>query len=136
MGNGAPTTIAAIAREAGVSVPTVSKVLNGRPGVSAATRAHIRDLLTEHGYEPRVSRRPAATGLVEFVIRDLESLYGTALLQGAEREAARSAMCAMVTRRPVARPDGVPRDAPDRAAGVDVLMSDPRGERGASRAPA
>ena len=34
-------TIADIAIAGGVSVPTVSKVLNGRRGVSAATRRHI-----------------------------------------------------------------------------------------------
>ena len=35
----APVTIAYIAESAGVSVPTVSKVLNGRSGVSHDTRA-------------------------------------------------------------------------------------------------
>ena len=33
-------TIATIARESGLSVATVSKVLNGRPDVSASTHAH------------------------------------------------------------------------------------------------
>ena len=36
-------TIAQIAAEAGVSVPTVSKVLNGRPDVAASTRAHVEE---------------------------------------------------------------------------------------------
>ena len=38
-GAGRPTTIAEIARLAGVSPPTVSKVLNGRTTVAAETRA-------------------------------------------------------------------------------------------------
>ena len=123
---GRRVTIAHIAERAGVSVPTVSKVLNGRPGVSAATRAHIRDLLTEHGYEPRVSRRPAATGLVEFVIRDLESLYGTALLQGAEREAARSGASVVLTvthGRPVGDRDWIEHLAARRSDGVVLVVS-------------
>ena len=37
----ARVTIAAIAREAGVSVPTVSKVVNGRTEVAPETRARI-----------------------------------------------------------------------------------------------
>ena len=40
-----PVTIAYIAESAGVSVPTVSKVLNGRSGVSADTRAKIEKLI-------------------------------------------------------------------------------------------
>ncbi|MEU5249618.1 LacI family DNA-binding transcriptional regulator, partial [Streptomyces asoensis] len=36
-----PVTIAYIAESAGVSVPTVSKVINGKSGVSADTRARV-----------------------------------------------------------------------------------------------
>lgn len=38
---GRRTTLAAIAAEAGVSLPTVSKVLNGRPGVAPGTRLRV-----------------------------------------------------------------------------------------------
>ena len=38
-----------IAAEAGVSVSAVSKVLNGRTDVAAATRARIAGLLRRHG---------------------------------------------------------------------------------------
>ena len=40
------TTLAAIAAEAGVSLPTVSKVVNGRPDVSPATRARLNSFST------------------------------------------------------------------------------------------
>lgn len=49
-----PVTIAYIAESAGVSVPTVSKVLNGKSGVSAEKRALIEELINRHGY-----RKPA-----------------------------------------------------------------------------
>ncbi|MDI5910971.1 LacI family DNA-binding transcriptional regulator, partial [Streptomyces sp. 12257] len=41
-------TLAEIAREAGVSAPTVSKVLNGRADVAPATRARVEGLLRAH----------------------------------------------------------------------------------------
>ncbi len=119
-------TIAQIARTAGVSVPTVSKVLNGRTGVSPATRQYIRQLLEEHGYEPRVARRPTGSGLVEFVIRDLDSLYATALLRGAEREAARSGASVVVTvthGRPVGDRDWIEHLAARRSDGVVLVVS-------------
>ena len=44
--NGRPVTIAEIAAVACVSVPTVSKVLNGRKGVSPLTRSEVERLLS------------------------------------------------------------------------------------------
>ncbi len=41
--------LAQVAAEAGVSVPTVSKVLNARPDVSAATRERVAGVLRRHG---------------------------------------------------------------------------------------
>src|SRR5690349_2164642 len=61
-------TLAAVAREAGVSVPTVSKVVNGRTDVAPETRARIETLLRQHDY---VARGPGgvqpATRTVELV---------------------------------------------------------------------
>ncbi|HWS31913.1 MAG TPA: LacI family DNA-binding transcriptional regulator, partial [Actinoplanes sp.] len=50
-------TLAAIAKEAGVSVPTVSKVVNGRTDVAPETRKRVASLLVGHGY---VARGPGA----------------------------------------------------------------------------
>lgn len=54
---GSRVTITEIARQAGVSVPTVSRVVNGRSDVSPQTRARVEDLLRRHGYR----RRPASS---------------------------------------------------------------------------
>jgi hypothetical protein len=51
------TTLAVIAAEAGVSLPTVSKVVNGRPDVAAGTRARVERLLDEHHYARTVAGR-------------------------------------------------------------------------------
>lgn len=46
------STLTRIAAEAGVSVSTVSKVLNGRTDVAPATRERVGLLLRRHGYQP------------------------------------------------------------------------------------
>ncbi|MFT2690089.1 LacI family DNA-binding transcriptional regulator [Clavibacter zhangzhiyongii] len=51
--HGAGTTLGLIAREANVSIGTVSKVLNGRKGISPATRARVEELMERHGYSRR-----------------------------------------------------------------------------------
>ena len=46
------STLTSIAADAGVSLSTVSKVLNGRTDVAPATRERIAQQLRVHGYEP------------------------------------------------------------------------------------
>jgi DNA-binding LacI/PurR family transcriptional regulator len=46
-------TLAAIAREAGVSVPTVSMVHNQRADVAEATRRRVSEVLERRGYVRR-----------------------------------------------------------------------------------
>jgi DNA-binding LacI/PurR family transcriptional regulator len=43
-------TLQQIAQRAGVSTPTISKVLNGRPDVAPATRERILRVLHEQQY--------------------------------------------------------------------------------------
>lgn len=58
-------TLSDVARAAGVSVPTVSKVVKGRADVSPEMRARIQALLVEHGYVPRgESKAPTTIELV------------------------------------------------------------------------
>jgi hypothetical protein len=46
-------TIAEIALEAGVSLPTVSRVLNERPDVAPETRQRVLDVLAARGYHKK-----------------------------------------------------------------------------------
>jgi DNA-binding LacI/PurR family transcriptional regulator len=78
-------TIAFIAERAGVSVPTVSKVINGRSGVGAETRARIEALINEHGYQRPESASRA--DIMELVMGELESLWGLEIIRGVERAA-------------------------------------------------
>ncbi|RZS62148.1 LacI family DNA-binding transcriptional regulator [Xylanimonas ulmi] len=90
-------TIAEVAQAAGVSVPTVSKVLNGRPGVSAATRRQVEQALDEQGYQHRRPYPGSGTGLVDFVINALDTQWATTLLRGAQAEVARLGLDLVVT---------------------------------------
>ena len=83
-----PPTIAAIALEAGVSVPTVSKVLNGRPDVSAATRAKVESVIDRRGYRRRRPRRGSGLRLIDLVIHELDSAWAIELITGVEHVAA------------------------------------------------
>lgn len=62
-------TITDVARAAGVSTAVVSYALNGRPGVSAATRERVLRVAEEFGWRPDVAARsvrggPRTVGLV------------------------------------------------------------------------
>ena len=90
-----PVTIAYIAESAGVSIPTVSKVLNGRSGVSAETRARIEDLVNRYGY-----RKPGGANrnnTVELVFRELESMWAVEIIRGVERVARRHRLGVLVS---------------------------------------
>lgn len=52
--------IKTIAKLAGVSVSTVSKVINNYPDVSEATRRHVLDIMEEHGFQPSSSSKLVA----------------------------------------------------------------------------
>jgi len=55
-------TIKDVARVAGVSAQTVSRVLNDRPDVSDETRQRIRDIIRELGYAPNIIARSLIQG--------------------------------------------------------------------------
>lgn len=77
-------TISAIAAEAGVSAPTVSRVLNGREDVAPATRERIEKLLRTHGYRRRGQRAKERVGLIDLVFNDLDSPWAVEIIRGVE----------------------------------------------------
>ena len=79
-------TLADIASEAGVSLATVSKVLNGRADVSAVTRARVEKLLHGYGYLRRSSSASGGSAqMVELVFHELESEWAIEIIRGVER---------------------------------------------------
>ena len=101
-----PVTIAYIAESAGVSVPTVSKVLNGRSGVSDDTRARIEELITRYGYR----KPPNRSNVVELVFRELENMWAVEIIRGVERVARKNRVGVMVSEFGLHDSDGSPMD--------------------------
>ncbi len=78
-------TIRDVAAAAGVSVATVSKVINQRYGVSADTFARVQAVINELGYEASLvaqSLRNHRTNVIGILVADLEP-FSTELLKGA-----------------------------------------------------
>src|SRR4051794_30357576 len=95
--HGAPVTIGTIAREAGVSVATVSKVVNGRVDVSAATRERVEAVIRRHGYRPRRASSAAGSGLLELVFHELDSPWALEIIASVERVAGQHRMAVVLT---------------------------------------
>src|SRR5213080_2799670 len=79
-------TIRDIASEAGVSIATVSRVLNGRPDVSAETREAVLTVVRERGFSTNRSARALSggrTGLVGMSTPFVHAPYFSEILSGA-----------------------------------------------------
>src|SRR5579885_1579571 len=82
----ARVTIREVADEAGVSIATVSRVLNGRGDVAPETRRIVSRIIQERGYVANRSARGLSagrTGLVGIVVPLVFPLFFSAILSGA-----------------------------------------------------
>lgn len=75
-----------IAEAAGVSLSTISKVLNGRNDVSKKTREKVEVLLDESGYVRRRKSRAHAP-LIELVFFQLDTAWSMEIIRGVESAA-------------------------------------------------
>ncbi|WP_053719499.1 LacI family DNA-binding transcriptional regulator [Saccharothrix sp. NRRL B-16348] len=145
-GNG--TTIAQIAVLAGVSVATVSKVVNGRADVAPDTRAAVETIIREHGYRQKKANRAT---LVELVLHELKGAYAMEIIKGVERVAVEHGLAlvvsesegrhtlgrnwieAVIARRPtgVVAPVNVPTQSQQEqlhSRGIPIVLVDPMDE--------
>ncbi|WP_159387280.1 LacI family DNA-binding transcriptional regulator, partial [Streptomyces sp. NRRL F-4711] len=65
--------LAQVAKKVGVSEATVSRVLNGKPGVSEATRQSVLSALDVLGYERPTQLRGERARLVGLVLPELQN---------------------------------------------------------------
>ena len=83
-------TIKQVAEKAGVSIQTVSRVLNDRPDVSEETRRRIRNIIDQMGYQPFAIARGLAsnrTYTLGLVTVDFSDRWFSQVVTGAEKEA-------------------------------------------------
>src|ERR1700678_3537539 len=88
-------SLTSIATTAGVSVSTVSKVLNGRSDVAPETRERVARLLRSQGYQ--VAPR-SGIGVVDLLIGTLDSPWADELIRGAVTAAAETEISVIVSR--------------------------------------
>lgn len=119
-------TLARVATDASVSMSTVSKVLNGRTGVSNSTRIRVEELLATHGYNRRGAEHPHGS-LIELVFADIDSVWSLELIRGVERVARSNGMSVILTEsgdRHSPAPDWIDGVMQRRPVGVILVFSD------------
>jgi LacI family transcriptional regulator len=85
-------TIRDVARQAQVSVATVSRALNGFENVSEHARSRIAEAVTALGYVPHAGARSlslARTNAIGVVLPDLHGEFFSEIVRGMDREASR-----------------------------------------------
>lgn len=117
-----------VARLAGVSHQTVSRVLNNHPNVREQTRLRVQAAIKELDYRPNRAARALVTGKTQLigVVAQNSTLYGPASLLSAFEEAAGKAGFAVSVRRVTvldrdAIAAAVERHRDQRVAGIVVI---------------
>ncbi|WML45679.1 catabolite control protein A [Neobacillus sp. PS3-40] len=80
-------TIYDVAREANVSMATVSRVVNGNPNVKPVTRKKVSEVIDRLGYRPNAVARGLAskkTTTVGVIIPDISNIFFAELARGIE----------------------------------------------------
>lgn len=97
--------LSTVAELAGVSVPTVSKVINGREDVAEDTRRKVQAAIDELGYVSPMSRKGPLEGplMVDLLVTGVSSQYSHELLTGMLEHAAAADVEVVVSNLPEER---------------------------------
>jgi LacI family transcriptional regulator len=115
---GSPPTITDVAEKAGVSIKTVSRVMNQEPGVHAKTREHVLKVVAELKYRPKLSARSLAGArsfLIGLLYYDPSASYVGGVQQGATLRCRESGYHLVV--------ESLHNDAPDLEQQVERVIS-------------
>ncbi|MYS35641.1 LacI family transcriptional regulator [Streptomyces sp. KhCrAH-43] len=118
-------TLNRIASVAGVSVSTVSKVLNDRSDVSAETKERVESVMDDLGYERRPARRRGS--VVDLVLNELDSLWSVEIIRGVDEvlaEAGASMVLSAVHGRSADTREWLDQLAARRSSGAILVVSD------------
>lgn len=88
---GSNVTIADVAEIAGVSKMSVSRAINGQPGLSEKTRQRILAVIEEIGYVPTIGpkARPVGSKLVALLVAGITTTYMGEIIRGVSNAAER-----------------------------------------------
>lgn len=93
------TTMHDVAREAGVSIKTVSNVINDYQHIRAETRERVEAAIEKLGYRPNLSARglrSGKTGVISLIIPDLRNAYFAELADTVMRAAAEQGLSVII----------------------------------------
>src|SRR5260370_15015870 len=93
------TTISDVAKAAGVSTMTVSRVLNGRGEISQETRQRVQDIIDRLGYRPSsVARnlKTQRTHTIGLIVPDITNPFFPEVVRGAEDQACEEGFAIML----------------------------------------
>ncbi len=92
-------TLHDVARVAGVSIKTVSNVINDYPHIRVSTRERVLSAIDELGYQPNLSARglrSGRTGAIGLIIPDLKNAYFAELADAVIRSAAEHGLAVVI----------------------------------------
>ncbi|WP_347080562.1 LacI family DNA-binding transcriptional regulator, partial [Escherichia coli] len=78
-------TVRDVAQLAGVSIGTVSRVVNGIPNVSPAVRGRVQQAIDKLGWKPSMvaqNMRGQASRMIGFIFSDLENPLYASMIKG------------------------------------------------------
>lgn len=128
---GSRPTLSLVAKTAGTSVPTVSKVLRGGTDVSAETRAKVMEAVQAVGYTRRAGAKTESvrdesglSNVLDLVVTHFEGSWANLVIAGVGREAAAAGIDVVLT---LAEPhsDWVSRVLRRRTIGTIGTLVDP-----------
>jgi len=94
-----PVSLKDVAKAAGVSVSTVSYVVNGRPNVTAATRQRVQQALDELNYRPNLVARglqAGRSGIIALAVPTIDAPYFGELARHIISEAAQRSYTVLI----------------------------------------
>lgn len=92
-------TIYDIAKEAGVSASSVSRVINNNPGVNAEARERILKIMKKHNYLPSALARglvSKSSGIIGILVADIRNVHHTDGAYYIEREFMTRGYCCLI----------------------------------------
>ena len=96
-------TLHDVARLAGVSIKTVSNVINDYPHIRPATRTKVEAAIDELGYQPNLSARSlrsGRSGVISLLIPDLRNAYFAELADAVMRAARAKGLSVIIEQMP------------------------------------